>query len=69
MQQLSFDFLPERRYQRRPFETHDIRTVRELYLRQGMTSREVARIMGRPHLSLKQFIKRHPELQKGRKGE
>lgn len=62
--QLTFDFDYPRRYKRKPFETSDIRQVRQLYIEQNLPGKEVAEMMGRSYGSFKLFLNRNPELQK-----
>ncbi|GAA4434699.1 hypothetical protein GCM10023188_25950 [Pontibacter saemangeumensis] len=62
--QLTLDLHYDRRYRRKPFETSDLRQVRELYLKQNLPGKEVAKIMGRSYGSFKLFLNRNPELQK-----
>jgi hypothetical protein len=68
MQYDFFELLTPRKYRRKPFLTHDIRQVRELYIKQNLPGKEVAELMGRSYLSFRQFVQRHPELHKGKKG-
>lgn len=68
MQQLSFDFVPERRYQRRPVRTSELRFIYEKYIRQNLPGEEVAEMIGRSYLSFRQIVQRHPHLHKGKKG-